>query len=120
MTLPEGRKPLLWSDIEFAKPVKADQFNCLSGPHSTWESECRRQTIRAQQAIDEAKALRRDYGLIQIDRNNLRNLLDEAEDEAEKLRDKLEAAEAEAKALRAGQLNLKQQRCQMARRSISL
>lgn len=58
MTLPEGRKPLLWSDMEFAKPVKRDQFNCLSGPHSTWESECRWQTIRAQQAIDEAKALR--------------------------------------------------------------
>lgn len=58
MTIPEGRKPLLWSDMEFAMPVKADQFNCLSGPHSTWESECRWQTIRAQQAIDEAKALR--------------------------------------------------------------
>jgi hypothetical protein len=41
MTLPEGRKPLLWSDMEFAKPVKANQFNCLSGHPSTWEGEAK-------------------------------------------------------------------------------
>ena len=39
MTLPEGREPLLWRDMEFAKPVKVDQFNCLSGHPSTWEAE---------------------------------------------------------------------------------
>jgi hypothetical protein len=44
MTLPEGRKPLTWDD--------------LKGHPSRWEDECRWQTIRAQQAIDEAKALR--------------------------------------------------------------
>lgn len=71
----------------------------FTGPHSTCESECRWQTIRAQQAIDEAKALRRDYGLLQIDRNNLRNLLDATEAKVDELHGKLEAVEAEAKAL---------------------
>ena len=30
----------------------------FTGPHSTWEAECRWNTIRAQKAIDETKALR--------------------------------------------------------------
>jgi len=42
--LPEGRKPLTWAD--------------MTPKHSSWEAECRWHTIRAQQAIDETKALR--------------------------------------------------------------
>lgn len=84
MTLPEGREPLLWRDLEFAE---------ARGHPSTWEIECKQlraqntelamqllaadsqaeeayqaqlsaeslaswNEIRAQQAIDEAKALR--------------------------------------------------------------
>lgn len=42
----------------------------------------------------EAKALRRDYGLMQIDRNNLRSLLDATEAKVDELHDKLEDAQS--------------------------
>jgi hypothetical protein len=45
MTYPEGRTPITPDDMAKMHP-------------STWEAECRWHTIRAQQAIDEAKALR--------------------------------------------------------------
>lgn len=51
MTLPEGRKPLLWKDMDFAQPVNRDQFNCLSGPHSTWEGEAKALYIAASNAL---------------------------------------------------------------------
>lgn len=122
MTLPEGRKPLLWSDMEFAKPVKANQFNCLSGHPSTWEGEAKalreQNTELALQVLasdgqaadahearliaeDQAKALRRDYALMKTDRNNLRSLLDQAEANVDELHDKLETAEDQTKALQA-------------------
>ena len=122
MTLPEGRKPLLWSDMEFAKPVKANQFNCLSGHPSTWEGEAKAlreqntelalqvlasdgQAAEAHEARliaeDQAKALRRDYALMKTDRNNLRSLLDQAEANVDELHDKLETAEDQTKALQA-------------------
>lgn len=74
MTLPEGRQPIEAQDMAKLHPL-------------TWAQE--------------VEALRRDYGLMKTDRNNLRSLLDEAEDKADKLHDKLEDAQSEAKALRA-------------------
>jgi chromosome segregation ATPase len=56
---------------------------------------------QAVEAYAEAKALRRDYSLMQIDRNNLRSLLDATEAKVDELHDKLDGVEAEAKALRA-------------------
>lgn len=73
MTYPEGREPIKWSEL---KGYPSD-------------------------ALDEAKALRRDYSLLQIDRNNLRSLLDATEAKVDEIHDKLEAAEDQAKALRA-------------------
>jgi hypothetical protein len=52
MTLPEGRKPLLWQDMEFAKPVRADQFNCLSGHPSTWQQEVEQLRAHISAALD--------------------------------------------------------------------
>lgn len=49
----------------------------------------------------EVQDLRRDYGVMQTDRNNLRSLLDGTEAKVDELHEKLEDAEAEAKALRA-------------------
>lgn len=52
MTLPEGRKPLLWSDLEFAQPAPRDQFNCLSGHPSTWEQEVEQLRAHIKAALD--------------------------------------------------------------------
>jgi len=74
MTLPEGRQPIEAQDMAKLHP-------------STREAE--------------AKELRRDYSLLQIDRNNLRSLLDATEAKVDELHDKLDDAQSEAKALRA-------------------
>lgn len=64
------------------------------GHPSTFEAEC--QQLRA-----ENKTLRRDEGLLKTDRANLRNLLDDAEAEGDKLRAKLDDAESTVNSLRA-------------------
>ena len=82
MTLPEGREPLLWRDIEFAKPVKADQFNCLSGHPSTWEQECAqlRETLSAIiAATDMSQTKHRPEVIVQIIRHLARAALQEDE-----------------------------------------
>lgn len=56
MTLPEGRKPLLWSDMEFSQPIKRDQFNCLSGHPSTWEQEVEQLRAHIEAALDRLEA----------------------------------------------------------------
>ena len=86
MTYPEGREPMSCDDVMGVKHV--------SHP-STWEQEC--------------KALRRDYSLLQIDRNNLRSLLDATEAKVDEIHDKLEAAEDQAKALRAENARLQRE-----------
>jgi uncharacterized membrane protein YccC len=58
MTYPQGRTPLTADDMARMHP-------------STWEAECRWQTIRAQQAIDEAKALRARVAKLETALNRL-------------------------------------------------
>ena len=56
MTYPEGRTPITPDDMAKMHP-------------STWEAECRWQTIRAEQAIDEAKALRAENSRLNEERD---------------------------------------------------
>lgn len=92
MTLPEGRKPLMWSDLEFAE---------ARGHPSTFEAECKQ--LRA-----ENEELKRDYTIIKADRNNLRKLIDQADETAEKNEETIQTLQEVNVAIRAENEHLRE------------